>query len=88
MHDILFAQPWSGRLRDYDLSRGYACDEFCPAAELIVAGNRVMALLREAAAAWVHQPNHTELVAFLVKMHTYLNYVHPFVEGNGRTQRL
>lgn len=47
-----------------------------------------MALLREAAAAWVHQPNHTELVAFLVKMHTYLNYVHPFVEGNGRTQRL
>lgn len=88
LHDLLFAQDWSGRLRDYDLSKGYACDEFCPAAELIKTGNRVMMLLRQAAATWVHQPDRQALVAFLVKMHTYLNYVHPFVDGNGRTQRL
>ncbi|WP_294948799.1 Fic family protein [Sulfurivirga sp.] len=88
LHDLLFACEWSGRLRDYDLSKGYSCDEFCPAVELSEAGHRVMALLRQAAADWVCQPNRPALVAFLVKMHTYLNYVHPFVDGNGRVQRL
>lgn len=88
LHQLVFDVPWAGRFRSYDVSRGFDCDEFCPATDLVETAQRVMHRLRSAAANLGTCPDRDILTSYLAHMHTYLNYVHPFADGNGRLQRL
>jgi len=88
LHQLTFDVPWAGRFRSYDISRGFACDEFSSANELLETAQRVMGRLRARIRALKATPHRSILIDYLTQMHTYLNYVHPFAEGNGRVQRL
>jgi cell filamentation protein len=74
--------PWAGQLRTVALGKGRL---FCPPAELEDRG----AALFGALAGDGHLRGHdrTGLVAGLAELLAGINALHPFREGNGRTQR-
>ena len=86
LHRMLFSElyDWAGKLRDIDISKKGTV--FCPARELEHLGEL---LFRRLAAA-----DHLcglKLPAFadaLAELYHDLNMLHPFREGNGRTERL
>lgn len=88
LHRLIFDEPWAGCFRSYDLSRGLVSAEFCPARELPKAAHHIMYRLRVEVKAVGMNPQRVNLTDFLAQMHTYLNYVHPFADGNGRLQRM
>lgn len=79
----LFA--WAGEIRSIDMRRG-AGDFFAPASHIEVNSAHVFSRL--------HELDHLrglardEFLAQITNFYDLLNFIHPFREGNGRTQRL
>ncbi len=85
IHYYLFQDiyPWAGALRTVDISKGNT--RFCTAAYVEKEANK---LLRKLAGEHYLVGCSTSTVARLADYYCELNVIHPFREGNGRTQRL
>ena len=85
MHWHIFADvyAWAGRLRSVAIGKGRP---FCPPQEIPARGEAIFAGL--AARDHLHGLRHREFVHGLTDLLAQLNHLHPFREGNGRTQRL
>ena len=86
IHKYLFGElyDWAGKIRTVDLSKKGT--QFCPAEEIPRVGAAVFARL--------HRKNcfrglsREEFVKELADFYQRTNELHPFREGNGRTQRV
>ena len=85
IHDVLFHDlyEWAGQFRHVDIGKEQTL--FCRAAFLDGEADRIFQRLR----VWAFRPiAHAERLAQLAGgLLTDLNMLHPFREGNGRTQR-
>ena len=59
---------------------------FCPANELMDLGQRIFSRL--ASLHYFRRLNREDFVCEIADLYSSMNYLHPFREGNGRTQRL
>lgn len=86
IHHYLFCDlyDWAGQLRTINISKKGTC--FCPASEIESVGN---AIFRRLASAHYFRGLPRDLfIAELTDFYERTNELHPFREGNGRTQRL
>ena len=86
LHKRLFGDlyDWAGKLRTIDFSKKGTA--FYPASELCKIGNAKFARLQEMNEFRGLQPDR--LVDEITDFYHEINMLHPFREGNGRTQRL
>lgn len=86
LHKRLFGDlyDWAGELRTIDVSKKGT--SFYPAGDLRELGNAKFARLRDMNG--FQGLNRSELVDEITDFYHELNMLHPFREGNGRTQRL
>ncbi len=86
VHRVLFEGvfEWAGEFRVTDIDKQGT--DFVPAAEVEAAVQRLFAEL--AAEDLLQGREREEFVARLAYYYAQLNQIHPFREGNGRTQRL
>lgn len=75
---------WAGELRTVDISKGDT--HFCTTSRIEPEAEKLFTLLAEA--NWFQGMDRTQLVRASAEMFGDLNVVHPFREGNGRTQRI
>lgn len=86
LHEKLFGDiyDWAGKLRTVDLSKKgttfFACEN------LAECGEKLFSRLAEA--NWFPGTDRDTLVSEVAEFYHDLNMLHPFREGNGRTQRL
>ena len=86
IHTHLFSDlyNWSGQVRTVDLSkRGI---RFCPAQEIEPRAELIFARLRQL--DFLRGMEYSDFVEELTDFYCSTNELHPFREGNGRTQRL
>ena len=86
IHAHLFSDlyDWAGQIRTVDLSKkGF---RFCPAAEIESRANLIFTRLRQL--NFLKDMKHRRFVEELTDFYCSTNELHPFREGNGRTQRL
>ena len=86
IHCYLFQDiyPWAGQLRSVDISKGNT--RFCSTNYIEKESNKLLQKL-----AKENYLNNLPLSVFVEKIADYyceLNVIHPFREGNGRTQRI
>ncbi|MCX5382341.1 Fic family protein [Streptomyces sp. NBC_00083] len=74
--------PWAGELRVVEISK---YTPFCPSRNLVPFGDEVFGRL--ASGGYLRGLGRTEFVDALADLYGDLNALHPFREGNGRTQR-
>ncbi|AYG82773.1 Adenosine monophosphate-protein transferase VbhT [Streptomyces hundungensis] len=74
--------PWAGELRVVEISKR---TPFCPSATLVSFGEEVFGRL--ASAGHLRGLGRAEFADALAELYGDLNALHPFREGNGRTQR-
>ena len=86
IHRHLFQDiyPWAGQLRTVDISKGTT--RFCSAQYIQKEADRLLAHLQSE--QWLEGLALPEFVAKIADYYCELNVIHPFREGNGRTQRL
>lgn len=86
MHRTLFHDiyDWAGELRTIDISKGDT--RFCHTGRIEPEANKIFNALAQA--NWFADLERTALVAAVAEAYGDLNMIHPFREGNGRTQRL
>lgn len=86
LHRFLFDElyKWAGTVRGIDLSKQHT--RFCPASEIEALGGRMF--LRIEGLNFLCGLPREDFIAELTDFYTNVNYLHPFREGNGRTQRL
>jgi cell filamentation protein len=86
LHSTLFSPlyHWAGQLRTVNISKKGT--NFCPASELERCGEAFFARLQESN-EFSGLPRK-QLIDALAEAYHSLNMLHPFREGNGRTQRL
>ena len=86
IHRLLFdgVFDWAGEFRTTDIDKQGT--DFVPAAELETAIDLLFADL--AAENLLRGLPREEFIGHLAQFYARLNYIHPFREGNGRTQRL
>ena len=86
IHRHLFQDiyPWAGQLRTVDISKGTT--RFCSAQYIQKEADRLLARLQSE--QWLEELALPEFVAKIADYYCELNVIHPFREGNGRTQRL
>ena len=86
LHRMLFSElyDWAGTLRDIDLSKKGT--QFYPARELEHLGE--LRFRRLAADDYLCGLKHADFADALAVLYHDLNMLHPFREGNGRTERL
>lgn len=86
IHRALFKDiyPWAGTLRSVDLSKGDT--HFCHAQYLQAEADKLFAHL--AALGFLEGLERHHLVAAVAEFYGDINMLHPFREGNGRTQRI
>ena len=86
LHKRLFGDlyDWAGELRTIDFSKKGT--SFYPASDLRELGNAKFARLKDMND--FHGLDRSELVDEITDFYHELNMLHPFREGNGRTQRL
>lgn len=86
IHRHLFQDiyPWAGQLRTVDISKGNT--RFCSAQYIQKEADRLLARLQSE--QWLEGLALPEFVAKIADYYCELNVIHPFREGNGRTQRL
>ena len=86
IHRHLFQDvyPWAGQLRMVDISK--STTRFCSAQYIQKEADRLLARLQ--CEQWLEGRALPEFVAKIADYYCELNMIHPFREGNGRTQRL
>jgi cell filamentation protein len=86
LHRMLFSElyDWAGTLRDIDLSKKGT--QFYPAKDLERLGE--LRFKRLAADHFLRGLKRAALADALAELYHDLNMLHPFREGNGRTERL
>lgn len=86
IHTHLFQDlyTWAGAFRTYDMRRGDCT--FTPAEELARYSRQVFDDL--AVEDWLEQTTARDMPSRLAHYYDLLNRLHPFPDGNGRTQRL
>lgn len=85
VHYSLFSDlyDWAGQIRTVNISKKGT--NFCPAAEIEAQAERIFSRLKEQ--DHFCGLSHDELVTEIADFYCATNYLHPFREGNGRTQR-
>jgi len=85
LHRNLFGEvyPWAGQLRQVDISKGNT--RFCTWTRIAPEAKRLLAALADGLA---HFPSTPSLVILVAEAYGEFNLIHPFREGNGRTQRM
>ncbi|NHB89881.1 putative adenosine monophosphate-protein transferase Fic [Photorhabdus tasmaniensis] len=86
LHKQIFSDlyNWAGQLRTIDISKGNT--RFCHAERIEIEGNRIFNMLESE--NYLVGLNYSEFIKKLAEYYAELNVIHPFREGNGRTQRL
>lgn len=86
IHQFLFQDlfSWAGTVRSINLSKKGT--RFCPASEIESLATPIFARLKEKD-YFRHLPRD-EFLTELVDFYCTTNHLHPFREGNGRTQRV
>lgn len=86
IHHHLFCDlyAWAGQLRTINISKKGT--QFCPASEIERVGNAVFSRL--AANHFLQGLPMRDFVPPMVDLYERTNELHPFREGNGRTQRV
>ena len=80
-HDLY---DWAGQTRNVDISKKGT--RFCPHGDIEDLARRIFAGLQES--SYLKNLTKSKFVSSFVKLYVSTNYLHPFREGNGRTQRL
>ncbi|WP_040195628.1 Fic/DOC family protein [Candidatus Soleaferrea massiliensis] len=86
IHKFLFDDlyDWAGQIRTVNLSKKGT--QFVPADEIEQIGNAIFARLAEA--DYFRQDDFDTFVKNITEFYCDTNLLHPFREGNGRTQRV
>jgi len=86
IHKHLFQElySWAGETRGVNISKKGT--RFCPAEDIPDYAERVFSRLREL--SFLRGMNREEFIVEFVDFYVSTNHLHPFREGNGRTQRL
>ena len=86
LHRFLFDElyEWAGTVRSIDLSKQRT--RFCPVSEIESLAGRMFSRIEQM--DFLCGLPREDFVAELTDFYSSVNYLHPFREGNGRTQRL
>jgi cell filamentation protein len=86
IHQVLFSDlyEWAGLLRTVGISK--QCTRFCQPEYMEKEAAKIFNNI--ATANWFEGMPRRELVVAVAEAYSDLNVVHPFREGNGRTQRI
>ncbi len=86
VHRFLFSElyDWAGELRTVDISKKGT--RFTPAAHIATQADLIFARLKEE--NFFKGLSHEAFITEIVDFYCLTNALHPFREGNGRTQRL
>lgn len=86
LHRFLFDElyEWAGIVRSINLSKQHT--RFCPADEIESLAGRMFSRIEQM--DFLCGLPREDFVAELTDFYSSVNYLHPFREGNGRTQRL
>lgn len=85
IHQYLFSDlyDWAGQVRTIDISKKGT--QFCPAERIKTQAALIFGRLAER--NYLKNLPHEEFIDEIVDFYCASNYLHPFREGNGRTQR-
>ncbi|AXK85734.1 Fic family protein [Nocardia farcinica] len=85
LHKFLFQDvyEWAGDLRTVGIEKGG--ESFCPPADIARPVDHIAALIGESDR--LRRVDADDLPRQLAYLYDYVNFAHPFREGNGRTQR-
>lgn len=86
IHRVLFSDvyEWAGELRTVGISKQQT--RFCQPEYMVREATRIFRLM--ASAKWFENESRERLVTSVAEIYSELNVVHPFREGNGRSQRI
>jgi cell filamentation protein len=86
IHKSLFCDiyEWAGVPRTVNIKKGDTL--FCTAERIIPEAEKIFRTMQNA--AWFIGTSKAELVIHIAETYGDLNVIHPFREGNGRTQRI
>lgn len=86
LHRFLFDElyEWAGIVRSIDLSKQHT--RFCPVSEIESLAGRMFSRIEQM--DFLCGLPREDFIAELTDFYSSVNYLHPFREGNGRTQRL
>lgn len=86
LHRFLFDElyEWAGTVRSIDLSKQHT--RFCPVSEIESLAGRMFSRIEQM--DFLCGLPREDFIAELTDFYSSVNYLHPFREGNGRTQRL
>ena len=86
LHRFLFDElyEWAGIVRSINLSKQHT--RFCPADEIESLAGRMFSRIEQM--DFLCGLPREDFIAELTDFYSSVNYLHPFREGNGRTQRL
>lgn len=86
LHKYIFSDiyEWAGNVRKIDMSKKGT--NFCSADKIEERGNAIFNRLRKN--EFLKRYSDDEFIVEFTDLYCDLNYLHPFREGNGRTQRL
>jgi cell filamentation protein len=86
IHRFLFQDiyRWAGQIRSVDISKGDT--RFANMARIEPEANKLFLQLKQE--NYLHNLSRTQFIARLAHYYCELNIIHPFRDGNGRTQRL
>ena len=86
IHYSLFSDlyEWAGELRQVDISKGDT--RFCTFSRIEVEANKLFKQLQSQ--NYFQHLEQQQLIIQLADFYCELNVIHPFREGNGRTQRI
>ena len=85
IHDFLLCDlyEWAGQVRTVDISKKRT--KFLDAASIESIGTRCFAKVKD---GYFENLSFDEFVKRIAEFYNDVNYIHPFREGNGRTQRI
>ena len=86
IHKQLFSDvyEWAGQLRQIDISKGDT--RFCTFSRIEIETNKLLNPLQEQ--HYFQDLEFQKLIPKFADLYCELNVIHPFREGNGRTQRI
>ncbi|AFI88951.1 Fic/DOC family protein [Pectobacterium parmentieri] len=86
LHGKIFGDlfDWAGEIRCIDISKGQT--RFCTASRIEIEANKIFTQLSND--AFLQGFERPALIIQLAEYYSDLNVIHPFREGNGRSQRL
>lgn len=86
IHHHLFQDvyPWAGQLRTVNIDKGST--QFAPYTRLTLYGANIHTHIEEM--GWLRTDDETRFTHRIAMVYDEVNYLHPFREGNGRTQRI